>query len=127
MAHSARPVSPHLQIYKPQLTSVMSIMHRITGVGAFLGSVCIMLWLVSLAWDASLYGFLQIVVVSIPVQILLFLWTLSFIYHLLNGVRHLVWDAGKGLELPEIYKSGKIVMILALAVTILIWIIRLAS
>jgi succinate dehydrogenase / fumarate reductase cytochrome b subunit len=102
-------------------------MHRITGVGAFLGSVCVMLWLVSLAWDASLYGFLQIVVVSIPVQILLFLWTLSFIYHLLNGVRHLVWDAGKGLELPEIYKSGKIVMILALSVTVLIWIIRLAS
>ncbi len=127
MAHSARPVSPHLQIYKPQLTSVMSIMHRITGVGAFLGSVCIMLWLVSLAWDASLYGFLQIVVVSIPVQILLFLWTLSFIYHLLNGVRHLVWDAGKGLELPEIYKSGKIVMILALSVTVLFWVIRLAS
>jgi succinate dehydrogenase / fumarate reductase cytochrome b subunit len=127
MAHSARPVSPHLQIYKPQLTSVLSIMHRITGVGAFLGSVCVMLWLVSLAWDASLYGFLQIVVVSIPVQILLFLWTLSFIYHLLNGVRHLVWDAGKGLELPEIYKSGKIVMILALAITVLIWIIRLAS
>lgn len=127
MVHSARPVSPHLQIYKPQLTSVMSIMHRITGVGAFLGSVCVMLWLVSLAWDASLYGFLQIVVVSIPVQILLFLWTLSFIYHLLNGVRHLVWDAGKGLELPEIYKSGKIVMILALSVTVLIWIIRLAS
>ena len=127
MAHSVRPVSPHLQIYKPQLTSVMSIMHRITGVGAFLGSVCVMLWLVSLAWDASLYGFLQIVVVSIPVQILLFLWTLSFIYHLLNGVRHLAWDAGKGLELPEIYKSGKIVMILALSVTVLIWIIRLAS
>ena len=105
----------------------MSILHRITGVGAFLGSVFVMLWLVSLAWDASLYSFLQIVVVSIPVQILLFLWTLSFIYHLLNGVRHLVWDAGKGLELPEIYKSGKIVMMLTLAVTVLIWIIKLAS
>jgi len=121
MPHSARPVSPHLQIYKPQLTSVLSIFHRMTGVIAFLGSLFVMLWLVALAWDVSLYSFLQHVVLSLPVQILLFFWSLSLVYHLLNGIRHLLWDAGKGFELPEIYRSGRLVMISSLLLTVFIW------
>lgn len=122
MAHSVRPVSPHLQIYKPQLTSVMSILHRITGVLTFAGSIFILVWLVSLAWDAPLYSFLQEVAVSIPVQVFLFFWSLALVYHLLNGLRHLSWDVGKGLEIPEIYKSGKLVIGLSLLVTIFIWV-----
>jgi len=124
MAHSVRPVSPHLQIYKPQLTSVMSILHRITGVLTFAGSICILVWLVSLAWDAPLYSFLQEVAVSIPVQVFLFFWSLALVYHLLNGLRHLSWDAGRGLEIPEIYKSGKLVVGLSLIITIFIWVSR---
>ncbi|MCP4010677.1 MAG: succinate dehydrogenase, cytochrome b556 subunit [Proteobacteria bacterium] len=122
MAPSVRPVSPHLQIYKPQLTSVMSILHRITGVLTFAGSICILVWLVSLAWDAALYSFLQEVAVSIPVQVCLFFWSLALVYHLLNGLRHLSWDAGKGFEKPEIYKSGKLVVGLSLLITIFIWV-----
>ncbi len=125
MPHSARPVSPHLQIYKPQLTSILSIIHRMTGVIAFLGSLFVMLWLVSLAWDASLYGFLQRVVVSLPVQIMLFFWSLAMVYHLLNGIRHLMWDAGKCLELPEVYRSGYLVMLMSLLVTGFIWMSKL--
>ena len=121
MPHTVRPVSPHLQIYKPQLTSVLSIVHRMTGVIAFMGSLFVMLWLVSLAWGASLYGFLQRIVLSLPVQILLFFWTLALVYHLLNGVRHLMWDAGKGFELPEIYRSGRLVIVMSLLVTAFIW------
>lgn len=121
MPHTARPVSPHLQIYKPQLTSVLSIVHRMTGVIAFMGSLFVMLWLVSLAWDASLYNFLQRIVLSLPVQILLFFWTLSLVYHLLNGIRHLMWDAGKGFELPEVYRSGWLVIVMSLLVTAFIW------
>ena len=121
MPHSARPVSPHLQIYKPQLTSVLSIVHRMTGVVAFLGSLFVMLWLVSLAWDAALYSFLQRIVLSMPVQILLFFWSLSLVYHLLNGIRHLMWDAGKGFELPEIYRSGRLVLVMSLLITGFIW------
>lgn len=123
MPHSVRrPVSPHLQIYKPQLTSVLSIVHRLTGVIAFTGSLFVMLWLVSLAWDASLYNFLQRIVLSLPVQVLLFFWTLALVYHLLNGIRHLMWDAGKGLELPEIYRSGRLVVAMSLLLTAFIWI-----
>ncbi len=121
MPHSVRPVSPHLQIYKPQLTSTLSIVHRITGVVAFAGSLLVMLWLVSLAWDASLYGFLQRIVLSLPVQFFLFFWTLSLVYHLLNGIRHLMWDAGKGFELPEIYRSGRLVLVMSLLITAAIW------
>ncbi len=122
MAPSVRPVSPHLQIYKPQLTSVMSILHRITGVLTFAGSICILVWLVSLAWDAPLYSFLQEVAVSIPVQVFLFFWSLALVYHLLNGLRHLSWDAGRGFEIPEIYKSGKLVIGLSLLITVFIWV-----
>ena len=124
MPHSVRPVSPHLQIYKPQLTSFLSIVHRVTGVVAFLGSLLVMLWLVSLAWDASLYGFLQRIVLSMPVQVFLFFWSLALVYHLLNGVRHLMWDAGKGFELSEIYRSGRLVIVMSLLVTAFIWLGR---
>jgi len=125
MPHSVRPLSPHLQIYKPQLTSLLSIMHRVSGVVTFLGSLFVMLWLVSLAWDAALYGFLQRIVVSLPVQILLFFWSLAMVYHLLNGIRHLMWDAGKGFEIAEVYKSGKLVMALSVLITGFIWVSKL--
>lgn len=121
MAHSVRPVSPHLQIYKPQLTSVLSILHRITGVFTFSGAILILAWLVSLAWDAPMYHFLQDIAASIPVQIFLFFWSWALVYHLLNGLRHLVWDSGKGYELPQIYKSGKLVVSLSVFITIIIW------
>jgi succinate dehydrogenase / fumarate reductase cytochrome b subunit len=124
MAHSVRPVSPHLQIYKPQLTSILSILHRITGVFTFAGAICILIWLVSLAWDAPMYHFLQGIAVSIPVQMFLFFWSLALVYHLLNGVRHLAWDSGKGFDLPEVYKSGKLVVSLSIIITVVIWLTK---
>ena len=124
MPHSARPMSPHLQIYKYQLTSVLSITHRMTGVFSFLGAICILVWLVTLAWDAASYEFLREVAVSIPVQVFLFFWSQALVYHLFNGIRHLAWDAEKGFEMPEIYRSGKIVVALSLVVNLLIWLTR---
>ncbi|MCK5897378.1 MAG: succinate dehydrogenase, cytochrome b556 subunit [Cocleimonas sp.] len=124
MVQSARPLSPHLQVYKPQLTSVLSIFHRISGVISFLGSLCLLLWLTTLAWDKELYLMLQKFAVSWPIQLFLFLWSFSLIYHLFNGIRHLRWDAGKGFSLEEIYQSGKVVMIASLVVNILIWVTR---
>ena len=124
MAQSARPMSPHLQIYKPQLTSALSALHRISGIFSFFGAVCILVWLVTLAWDAASYEFLRDVAVSVPVQIFLFLWTQALIYHLFNGIRYMLWDAGKGFEIHEIYRSGKIVIALAFIVNVLIWVTR---
>ena len=122
MTQSARPLSPHLQIYKPQLTSVLSIFHRTTGVFSFVGAICILVWLVTLAWDASSYEFLRDVAASVPIQIFLFFWTQALIYHLFNGIRHMLWDAEKGFEIPEIYRSGKIVVTLAVVVNALLWV-----
>lgn len=99
-------------------------MHRMTGVVAFLGSAFLLLWLTSLAWDSSLYGLLQKFAVSLPVQVILFFWSFAIIFHLFNGVRHLFWDTGRGLSLPEIYISGKIVLIASIAVNILLWVSR---
>ena len=124
MTQTARPTSPHLQIYKPQLTSFLSITHRMTGVVAFLGSIFMLLWLTSLAWDHSIYSMLQKIALSWPVQIILFFWSLSLVYHLFNGVRHMAWDIGKGFSKPDIYKSGKFVVIASIVVNILIWISR---
>lgn len=124
MAEHSRPLSPHLQIYKPQLTSVLSIVHRITGVVSFIGFLCVLTWLIVLAWDPKLYGFLQRIVLSWPVQVVLFAWTFSLIYHLCNGIRHLMWDALKGFELDEVYKSGRIVLAVSLILTVLIWVTK---
>lgn len=95
-----------------------------TGVVAFLGSIFMLLWLTSLAWDHSIYGTLQKIALSWPVQIILFFWSLSLVYHLFNGVRHMAWDIGKGFSKPDIYKSGKFVVIASIVVNILIWVSR---
>ena len=124
MNHFDRPLSPHLQVYKPQLTSLLSILHRATGVASFLGSLCLLVWLVALAWDASLYGFVQPIALSFYVQIIIFFWSLSLTYHLCNGIRHLAWDAGFGYELEEVYKGGYIVLAASLLITLLIWLTK---
>lgn len=124
MARHARPLSPHLQIYKYQLTSVLSILHRVTGVISILGSFCLLAWLVGLAWDESLYRFLQKIAVSIPAQVIMFAWSYALIYHLCNGVRHMLWDQERGLDMPDVYKSGKWMVSISIALTILIWITK---
>ena len=100
------PLSPHLQIYRPQLTSVLSIMHRATGVFLSLGTVILLYWLVAAALGANAYADAQRCIGSMPSQIVLAAWTFSFYFHLLNGVRHLFWDLGLGFELDITYRTG---------------------
>lgn len=119
MATSNRPLSPHLQIYRPQLTSVLSLLHRATGLILALGAVLVAWWFwsIMLGGDSyeTAYGFFT----SWFGWILLFLWTLCTFYHLCNGIRHLLWDAGLGLELDQAYLSGKIVIGATVVLTIL--------
>ena len=122
MANDNRPLSPHLQIYKPQLTSVLSILHRITGVLLSLGIVALVYWLSALSQGQESYLHAVAVLASAPAKLLLLGWTLSFFYHLLNGVRHLFWDAGMGFELGQVYASGWMVLVGALALTVVTWI-----
>ena len=114
-----RPLSPHLQIYKPQLTSVLSIMHRFTGVILSLGIPMLSLWLLSLSLGQAAYGCFESFLTSWFGRLLLFGWTFSFFYHLSNGVRHLVWDFGKGYSLKSTYRSGWIVLCISTILTAL--------
>ncbi len=116
-----RPLSPHLQIYKPQLTSVLSIVHRITGLWLALGTAVLVLWLYALAFSPALFGDLAVFFTSLVGKLVLFSWLLAFNYHLCNGVRHLFWDAGKGFELRQVYRSGYLVLAMAATLTILFW------
>lgn len=116
-----RPLSPHLQIYRPQLTSVLSIMHRMAGVCLALGSVVIVWYLWCLAGGAGDFGVAQAFLQSWPGRALYFLWTVCAFYHLSNGVRHLFWDAGFGLELRTVYLSGWAVLASTVLLTCLLW------
>lgn len=113
-----RPTSPHLQIYKPQLTSVLSIMHRFTGM-ALSSSVLLLCWAVwALRSGSDQYDCLLHNLTTWYGKTFLIGLAFSFNYHLLNGVRHLVWDAGKGYDLKTVYKSGILVLAGALILTV---------
>ncbi len=101
-----RPLSPHLQVYKPQLTSILSITHRGTGVFLSLGSLFLSCWLVALATGEEVFTNLQHYCSAWYGKIILIGFVFAIFYHLCNGIRHLFWDAGKGLEITTTYKSG---------------------
>ena len=118
----SRPLSPTIQIYRPQLTSVLSIANRITGVVLSLYAVMLVVWLVAAADGPHSYGTVQLVTQSWVGQIFLFGCTFSFFLHLCGGIRHLVWDTGHGFELGTIYASGWTVVGVSTALTVITWI-----
>lgn len=118
MTNSQTPLSPFLQ-YRPQLTSVLSIMHRITGVILSAGAVLLSCWLVSIAAGEEIYAAVNLHLAAWYGQVLLIGFVFALYYHLCNGVRHLIWDLGLGLELTTTYRSGYAVVIAALLLTII--------
>jgi succinate dehydrogenase / fumarate reductase cytochrome b subunit len=115
--NKTRPLSPHLQIYRWQLTSVLSITHRATGLFLSLGILVYLAWLIALLNSES-YDTFQMFFQTIPGRLLMFGWVFSFFYHLANGIRHLFWDAGYGFELRTTYISGWVVVGVAFALTL---------
>ena len=126
MSSQQRPLSPHLQVYRPQLTSALSICHRLTGVINALGTALLTWWLVALASGPSTFATVQDFLGSPVGYVVLLGWSLTLFYHLCNGIRHLFWDAGYGLELASVYRSGYAVLAGAIALTVLSWAIGLA-
>ena len=117
---SKRPLSPHLQIYKPQLTSVLSISHRLTG---FALSILILfspviLYLLTASKDT--YAIITSIFENGFIKILLSLALFGMVYHLFNGIRHLAWDAGYGLDIDDSYKSGYLVLAASIVISLLI-------
>ena len=127
MANQDRPLSPHLQVYRPQLTSTLSILHRLAGVALAFGAVLLIYWLVAAASGPEAYEVAQGLIGSFLGRLFLFGWTFALFYHFCNGVRHLVWDAGYGFELSEVYRSGWIMVGASLVLTLATWILGYMS
>jgi succinate dehydrogenase / fumarate reductase cytochrome b subunit len=103
MKHTSnRPLSPHLQVYKPQLTSVLSILHRITGAVLAVGTLLVTYWLSALAGGPETFASANAILGSVLGKIVLFFWSWALFYHLANGIRHLIWDTGVGFDLPRV-------------------------
>ncbi len=123
MANQERPLSPHLQVYRPQLTSMLSILHRLTGVALAVGTLLLVYWLVAAASGPAAFEAAQGFMGSILGRLLLFGWSAALFFHLCNGIRHLFWDVGLGFELSTVYRSGWAVLIGTLVLTLLAWIL----
>ena len=121
MVTDNRPLSPHLQVYRPQLTSVMSISHRISGFLLSLGMIVVVLWVLALAAGPESFDRVNSLLATPLGLIALVVWTFSLFYHLFNGVRHLLWDAGWLLDLRGAYASGWIVLGATIIATGLVW------
>jgi succinate dehydrogenase / fumarate reductase, cytochrome b subunit len=119
----ARPLSPHLQVYRWQMGNTLSILHRLTGIALALGLVALSYWLVSLAGGEESYE-AAMRLFSSPLGLLFLLgWTFSFLFHLLNGIRHLFWDAGYGFERTQRHLSGWFAVLGALALTVCVFVV----
>lgn len=127
MPNSARPLSPHLQVYRWQLTMTLSILHRATGVALAAGTILLISLLLALAAGPGPYASVRGFCASPFGMFLLLGWTWSLCFHLCNGIRHLAWDAGWGFEIPRAYLTGWTVVVVSAILTALIWACVLAQ
>lgn len=121
MDHTRRPLSPHLGIYRWQVQMVSSILHRATGIALAVGTLLLLGGLLTLADGSAAFAAYRSFLAAPLLQILLIGWTWAFAYHLCNGVRHLLQDAGFGFAKPVFVRNGWIVVLLSLLLTILTW------
>lgn len=126
MRSDPRPLSPHLQVYRWQLTSVLSILHRFTGVALTVGTILLVWWLAAAAQGPQSYAGMQAFLGSWIGRVLLFGWSVALFYHLCNGIRHLWWDTGRGLDLPGVYRSGWTVLAATVILTAATWAVGLS-
>ncbi|MCH7710262.1 MAG: succinate dehydrogenase, cytochrome b556 subunit [Proteobacteria bacterium] len=121
MPKGKRPLSPHLQVYRPQLTSILSIFHRITGVALAAGMVLLVAWLLAAGAGPGPFAVAQGLLGSWLGMVVLLGFSFALFFHLCNGVRHLFWDAGWGFELPQVYASGWSVVVVSILLTGAAW------
>lgn len=127
MGQANRPLSPHLDIYRWQISNTLSILHRMTGVVLATGALVLAIWLVALASGPDAYLGVMDLLDSPPGLLLLFGWSYCFFYHLCNGIRHLCWDAGWGFELPRMRATGMTVVASSIVLTIVFWLVVVTS
>lgn len=126
MSTRARPLSPHLQVYRPQITSVLSITHRLTGAALWLGALGFAYWLAAAVYGPEAFNRVQGFLASWLGRLMLFGWTFCLFYHLCNGIRHIAWDYGWGFELKQLRFTGKLVVVVTLVLTVATWAVAFA-
>jgi len=118
-----RPLSPHLQIYRPMLTMMMSIFHRITGSALYVGTLLFAWWLIAAASGPEAFATASAFFGSLIGRLVLFFYTWALLHHMLGGLRHLAWDTIHGLEIPTFEFTARAAIIGSLSLTILVWLI----
>ena len=117
-----RPLSPHLQIYRPMLTMLMSIAHRVSGLANAIGFGLLAWWLIALAAGPQQFWQVERFFTSIPGRALLFLFSWALIHHMLGGIRHLIWDTGRGLDKTSVEVFAWATIIGSTVLTVLLWV-----
>jgi succinate dehydrogenase / fumarate reductase, cytochrome b subunit len=120
---AARPLSPHLQIYRPMLTMMMSIVHRITGIGLYFGILLLIWWLTAASISDGYFDFVQGFFGHWFGRLLLFGFSWTLIHHALGGLRHLLWDTGRGFDLNTVEWLARANLAGSIVLTILLWVV----
>jgi len=121
-APAARPLSPHLQVYRPLINMVMSILHRITGAALYFGTLLLAWWLVAAAVGPDYFAFVSGVFDSIPGRVVLIGYTWALLHHMLGGIRHFIWDTGRGFDIETVDILSWSTILLSLLLTAAIWV-----
>ena len=121
MSNNGRPLSPHLSIYRWPITMTLSILHRVTGVGLSVGFAVWAAWLFGAMLGAEAYAGLIAMLGTVVGKVLLIGWSFAFFFHLSNGIRHLVWDMGRGFEIGQANASAWFVLLTSIVLTGLFW------
>jgi len=121
MTKETRPLSPHLSVYRWQVTNTLSIIHRLSGVALYFGSLLLPIWVFAVAFSGP-FGEEIVFLITHPFSVVpLIGLSFAFFYHSFNGIRHLLWDIGKGFETKQLRNSGIAVVILSSSMTALFW------
>jgi succinate dehydrogenase / fumarate reductase, cytochrome b subunit len=118
---SARPLSPHLQIYKPMLSMMMSIAHRASGIALYFGTILVVWWFAAAAHSDGYFEVVQSVYASWVGRLVLFGFTWALFHHAIGGIRHFIWDLGRGFKLPTVENMARINLVGGLALAVLLW------
>jgi len=121
MQENKRPLSPHLGIYSWQVSNTLSILHRMTGVALSLGALALVAWVISISLGEDAYNAVTAILSGPVGMLLLFGFSASFFYHMVNGIRHLFWDAGYGFEKNFARRSGWAALAVAVLLTLIFW------
>jgi succinate dehydrogenase / fumarate reductase cytochrome b subunit len=126
MSIKARPLSPHLQIYRWTWTMAMSIAHRVTGVALYAGTLLLALWLIAAASGKASFDTAQAIAGSGLGRLVLFGYSFALIHHMCGGLRHFIWDMGKGYDLAQRMNLAKATLFVSAPLTVLVWVLAYA-